>query len=343
MANPPTLGGVTTAGSDAERAQARRDASGPREGTRRTGVLWAVLVIGVGLMLAPAVFQMFTRAPDGEAMIDDFRPFMTQQKVAEFRQFLRTIGRAARQAADDVDPVAAEKLGLGATAYRDQLSFLVDFEQQWPAIDGDMTDMLDRMERNLDSYAGVDALPPFSLFPWFFVVPGLLIAGAAGWTIARRRRGRDSRGAIVLLVVVGVGLVAAPVIFQMFGRAPGGGDMIDDFRSLMTREKVTTVQGYFITIGNGEAQLRNDALPAAALPAGTVPAVEQFSADWPNINSELSPMVGVMADNVDNFSAVDSLPPFALFPWFFVIPGVLVALLGVLVLRARRAPDLETS
>jgi hypothetical protein len=31
-----------------------------------------------------------------------------------------------------------------------------------------------------------------------------------------------------------------------------------------------------------------------------------------------------MSDNVENYQAVAALPPFPLFPWFFVIPGLLV-------------------
>jgi hypothetical protein len=203
-----------------------------------------------------------------------------------------------------------------------------------------MSDMLDRMQRNLGNYEGVDALPPFPLFPVFFVVPGLLVAGFAGAALIERRRGRSSRGALIVVVVLGFGIVAAPAVFQMFTRAPNGGEMIDDFRSLMTREKVTTVQGYFITIGNGEAEIRNVALPTAALPSGSTPAVDRFVRDWPRINREIAPFVGVMADNVDNFAAVDALPPFALFPWFFVIPGVLIAGLGLIALRStsRSAP-----
>ena len=68
-----------------------------------------------------------------------------------------------------------------------------------------MSDMLDRMERNLGNYAGVDALPPFSLFPWFFVIPGLLVAGLSGAALASRRRGRSTRGALIAVVIVGVG------------------------------------------------------------------------------------------------------------------------------------------
>ena len=40
--------------------------------------------------------------------------------------------------------------------------------------------------------------------------------------------------------------------------------------------------------------------------------------------SKAAPMIGTMSDNVTNFEAVDALPDFPLFPWFFVIPGVLL-------------------
>lgn len=112
--------------------------------------------------------------------------------------------------------------------------------------------------------------------------------------------------------------------------------MIDDFRSLMTHEKVTTVQGYFVTIGAGEGELRTQARPAAGLAPEAAPAVERFGRRWPRINREMAPVVGVMADNVDNYQAVDALPPFPLFPWFFVVPGVLVVgLAGFAVRRGR--------
>ena len=101
--------------------------------------------------------------------------------------------------------------------------------------------------------------------------------------------------------------------------------MIDDFRPLMTTQKVTRVQGYFLTIGAAEGQLRNEAFPASGGAASTEPPdVARFSRDWPTISRDMAPMIGTMADNVDNFAAVDALPPFSLFPWFFVIPGLLV-------------------
>ena len=44
-----------------------------------------------------------------------------------------------------------------------------------------------------------------------------------------------------------------------------------------------------------------------------------------HILNDMTPMIGAMSDNVANYQAIASLPPFPLFPWFFVLPGVLVA------------------
>lgn len=45
------------------------------------------------------------------------------------------------------------------------------------------------MSNNVVNYDAVAALPPFALFPWFFVLPGLLIAGLALAAGPRRSRG----------------------------------------------------------------------------------------------------------------------------------------------------------
>ncbi len=50
-------------------------------------------------------------------------------------------------------------------------------------------------------------------------------------------------------------------------------------------------------------------------------------------------MVATMSDNVDNYDAVAALPSFDLFPWFFVVPGALVAILALVAMRSRRPAD----
>ncbi|MGH8985046.1 MAG: hypothetical protein ACRDY6_14380, partial [Acidimicrobiia bacterium] len=79
--------------------------------------------------------------------------------------------------------------------------------------------------------------------------------------------------------------------------------------------------------------------------ADEFPAVSELGDDWVGIINDMTPMIGAMSDNVDNYDAVAALPPFRLFPWFFVGPGVLVALLALLGGRdrARRTADRMTA
>jgi hypothetical protein len=298
----------------------------------------AALLIGIGMIAAPIVFQMFDRAPLGGEMIDDFEPYMTIDEVESFRGYLAEIGAADLESINELRPDLVDAGVIDEDAFDTTFVSLANLNEQWPTIQDDMGDLIDRMEVNLDNYAAVAALPPFPMFPWFFVIPGLMIVAAATVALVKRRDGHVGRGrpAVWTLLVLGVAVAAAPVMFQMFDRAPKGAEMIDDFRPMMTRDRVQAVQGYFVTLGAAEGQLRVNVLPMLVEAGGDpadYPAISQWSADWPTILTDFNPMVATMSDNVDNYQAVDALPSFDLFPWFFVIPGVLVAGLAGLALR----------
>jgi hypothetical protein len=292
------------------------------------------LVIGLGLAAAPLIFQMFERAPKGAVMLDEFRPYMTPERINGFQRYMAEIDEAVAESETDLRPFLAERAGVGDAEFDARFATFSSFSEQWPEIRTDMNDLLDRVEANIDNYEAVDALPPFQLFPWFFVAPGLLIAGFA--TVALLRPTGTGGFARWVLVGLGVALVAAPFAFQMFQRAPKGGEMMTDFETLMTRERVQTVQGYFGTMSVGEGGIRLELIPAAQQEAGLTdaafaerfPAVTSLRDDWVGIINDMTPMIGAMSDNVDNYDAIAALPPFPLFPWFFVAPGLLVAVLA---------------
>jgi hypothetical protein len=112
--------------------------------------------------------------------------------------------------------------------------------------------------------------------------------------------------------------------------------MIADFKPFMRPAKVTEIQGYFLTIGGAEGELRLRALPelAAAGSTAPTPAVTALNEQWGRISGEMAPMIGTMADNVDRFAGIAALPPFWAFPWFFVLPGVLVIAFTVVAARS---------
>lgn len=287
---------------------------------RRRWPLVAAAAIGAALLLAPVVFQMFTRAPKGGTMIKGFKPYMTTHTISTFRSDLAVIGSASHEVTTLQGRIPGDDRGVAT------------LQQRWPGIDADMSAMLSTMAVSLDNYRGVAALPPFVLFPWFFLLPGILVIVLAILGLRAPPESIRSSRLRISLAVLGVGIIAAPAIFQMFTRAPGGSKMISGFRPIMTTAKVTTIQGYFLTIGDAEGELRLDVVPqlrAAGVPASELAAITTFTDQWPNIASTMAPMIGAMSDNVGNFAAVKALPPFWLFPWFFVVPGVVVALLAL--------------
>jgi hypothetical protein len=292
--------------------------------TPRRWPLMLVAAIGIGLALAPVAFQMFTRAPGGGTMIKGFKPYMNVAAIDGFRHDLAVIDAAHQQSTTLVDQAGR------ARSY----PAVVDFDKQWPSINADMSSMLTTMRTNIKHYRGVAALPPFVLFPWFFVIPGLLLAACAIGALLAQRRGRAATKRRWAVVVIGIGLIAAPAVFQMFTRAPGGQTMIREFKPFMTTVKVTQIQGYFLTIGSAEGQLRLQALPTLRTRSSSpVDAIRSLNREWPSISATMAPMIGAMADNVGNFQGVAALPPFGLFPWFFVVPGLLAAGLGAMARR----------
>jgi hypothetical protein len=302
-------------------------------GSRR-GPMVAVLVIGVGLIAAPFIFQMLAfgnRAPAGGEMIDQFRPYMTEARITKFDGFMGLIDRADKSYKADLRPVlaAAPKNAAQQSAFTQ----VDDWTRKWEGGDGifaDMSEILRDVRANLDNYKAVDNLPPFWMFPFFFLMPGLIIALLARAALRSMRKGAGTGVPGKALVVMGIGLVAAPFIFQMMGgenRAFKGNDMIADFKPIMTPERVTSVQNYFPVIGLAEGQLRNQLVPLTRSQANSAstPVIDEFSKTWPEIGNEFAQFLGAMSDNLDNFAKVKALPPFALFPFFFILPGLMVA------------------
>jgi len=295
------------------------------------GAFIALLVIGIGLALAPVGFKMFERGPKGAQMMDEFRPFMTETRLTGFQRDISDIDDAVRQTNG---PVVVRLEGHGAAAHKrfdKRFPGFAGFSGDWRPINDDMSGLMSLIKSNAGNYRAVAALPSFRIFPWFFVVPGVLIALMALTGLLAPRARPALRWAFVVL---GIGLVLAPVAFQMFQRAPKGGRMMTAFKTIETRKKVETIQGYFATIAVGQGALRLDIVPAlrrSGLSAKDIAtrygAVDTLDRRWIPILNDMTPMIGAMSDNVDNYDAIKSLPPFPLFPWFFVAPGLLIVAL----------------
>jgi hypothetical protein len=298
-------------------------------GVRRT-LLVIAAVIGLGLVAAPLAFNMFSRAPKGAVMLSDFKPLMTAPRLSGFQSEMAQINSSVHE----IDSKATLRLAAkgAANARRPDASYRT-FDAQWPKIHSTMTGLLTKVQGNLGNYQDIAALPSFRLFPWFFLIPGAIILALSGLALT----GLLSLGlARAVLVVLGIGLFLAPVGFGMFTRAPHGAQMMSAFKDIETTQNVERIQGYSSTMAVGQGAIRNDIVPAlqhsglsAKQVAGGYPATTALDANWIHILNDMTPMIAAMSDSVPRYQAIRSLPPFTLFPWFFVIPGVLVAGLAI--------------
>jgi hypothetical protein len=314
---------------------------GAAKGVGRRALV-ALALLGIALAAAPLAFGMFDRGPKGAEMMVEFKPFMTDARLSAFQRHIADIDAGVRETAG---PVARRLEGSGAAAHErfdKRFAGFAEFRGDWGPIHADMKDLLDSIQANTVNYEAMVALPSFELFPWFFVIPGGLVALLALVALAAPRTRRTLRWAFV---AVAIGLVAMPVALQLFDRAPKGAEMMKAFKTIETRPKVVEMQNNFSTIAVGQGALRLEVVPALQRSglrdreiARRFPDLTRLNEQWIAILNDMTPMIGAMSDNVDNYEAIAGLPAFGLFPWFFVLPGLLIAGLALAgVRRDRRA------
>jgi hypothetical protein len=298
--------------------------------------LAVLAVIGIALILAPVAFGMFTKAPDGASMMTSFSPFMTRHRLDGFQADMRYVGNAVAQGQRAIR--AAGRTPAGARTVARVAPPFATFARQWQAVNSDMGGMLVKIKANLPNYQAVAALPSFRAFPWFFLIPGAILLIVAAIGLARSTAWRALRW---VAVVLGLALVLTPVGVQMFSRAPKGAQMMSTFKTIETRQHLRRIQSYFsdMAVGQGLVQLqlvpalRHTGLSTAQIQA-RYPALNALDANWIHILNDMTPMIAAMSNNIANYQAISSLPSFRLFPWFFLLPGLIV--IAIALVGARR-------
>ena len=191
-------------------------------------MMWAVLVVGVALIVAPFAMGLPDKADGGQQMIDAFGPIMDEQNVQTTADYyydvfvpLGAVVPAMSQenidrfddylagfAAVGVDaqnmvPALSQAMGMPEADVQAfmaaQFAGFTGMMQALPQMEQDFSDLLGLMEANVAvfeqvpaglehyeplvttmqeqraNYDKVSSLPDFTLFTWFFVVPGALL------------------------------------------------------------------------------------------------------------------------------------------------------------------------
>lgn len=197
-------------------------------------VLWAVLVIGVALVIAPLALGMPGKTAAGQRMMNDFQPLMRAsavQTTADYYNNVFTKLRPVALAMNDqtiatfrgygqgfqgmitdgqkLVPALAQAMGMTPAQVQAMLAkefphmaailaALPTMSQNFGQLVGLMSantkvfaqvpagldwykPLVTTMQGNVSDYASVNSLPDFRLFTWFFLIPGVLLIGLAGY------------------------------------------------------------------------------------------------------------------------------------------------------------------
>src|SRR6476660_9121199 len=160
-------------------------------------VLWAVLVIGAALVIAPFALSLPSKAGAGERMLGDFQPIMQPDQVRTTAYYYNDVFTPLGQVVPAMSAKNMAKLQQQfpqlAAMFAGMPVMLRDFDSlvtlmqknekifaQVPAGLVHYKPLVTTMQSNVTDYKQVNSLPSFRLFTWFFVVPGALLVLLAG-------------------------------------------------------------------------------------------------------------------------------------------------------------------
>lgn len=161
-------------------------------------ILWAVLVIGAALVIAPLAMSLPSKSSAGERMMNGFEPIMRADQVETTARYyndvfvplgnivpLMTEANVARF--QGYAAALKSVQGPGAAQMRQDFGMLLTAMKQntgifsqVPAGLAHYKPLVTTMQANVDNYRQINSLPDFRLFSVFFIVPGALLVLLAG-------------------------------------------------------------------------------------------------------------------------------------------------------------------
>jgi hypothetical protein len=292
-----------------------------------------LLGLGVVLTLGPIVGGLFSKVAAGQQLIDQFAPHMEPGTLARYHVDLGLL----RNGATGVDYIyRQEHIPNG------RFPLLDEYRSQAPGIDRRATGLLDRVEAAEPDYRRVAAIGGFDRVTFLIVGCGI-VAVCGGCVLLAGRRHR-ARWAVIVVVLAGAAVSMYPFVSNLPSGARAGQQMLPALAPVMTSREVAQLQRDFVVIVEavGELDTSFRQVPRSGSAATDITALVE---GWPMVSSDLASLVGVVEDNIGNYSALESLNTLtrnagvsglAGLPWLLVGAGLACAGLSIAALPRRK-------
>lgn len=170
----------------------------------RKALWWAVLVIGVAMVVMPFAIGLPGKSAAGNRMMNDFRPIMAADQVQSTADYYNNVFVPLGQITPLFSNANATKfqgymkgmqtagIALPAPVAKDFTQLIGTMKQAVPVASRvpaglqHYKPLVTAMQGNVDNFNQLDQLPKFTMFTWLFVLPGILLvllSGAGLWSL----------------------------------------------------------------------------------------------------------------------------------------------------------------
>jgi hypothetical protein len=262
---------------------------------RRRAPAIALVVLGSVLVLGPIVGGLFAKVAAGQQMIDAFEPHLEADSLARYRSDLDLL-RAGREGIDAA--CAQQAVAPG------RFHGLDEYRASSAAIDRRATGLLDQITAAVPDYRDVADIGGFERVPFLIVLAGVACAyGGIAALGAGRSRARASLG---LVVVVGLGVAAYPLVSNLPSGSRAGERLLDSLQPVMRADEVRQLQDDFVLMVQGVGELDTSFRAVPRDPSAGA-RIDALVAGWPRVSSDFATLVGTINDNLDNYGDLDDI------------------------------------
>lgn len=304
----------------------------------------AAIAIGVGVVFIVVTIaqNLFEVGPAFEELIDDFRPVLQDEALAQTGGDIAALGAVGDEMQTAVIPGISQALGMSPDDFGafmgSEFPAVATGVQALPEIVPTFQSLLSSLADQQELFFSADEIPtedlPATTVPW-----GLLVAGIAvivtGLLMLRR-----GRAGIYLAIVLGFLLVIVPLILTLPAKAADADELNANLVPIYTPELIQGAEGALSVVGAMAGEMQNAMLPTlaeqlgmgptdlAAFLAGNFPATAAALQELPDAMGRFQGLTTIFADNLDNYEV---LKPVSFEPiiWMLIIGGAVVAFVGV--------------
>ena len=301
------------------------------------------LLVGVYLIVIPFALSLFSRTRDAERLSDYYRPLMSKQGIAGFRQSLEILNAGGTELYDSFLPTVRAQLGMSEDELnafiRHQYPQVAAFLVRAPEVVKYLNPAVQAVLAQGDNFHDADQFPvanvDLRLGPWALIAIGVACVGLGFLVLTRART-----LALLTITVGGLALVAGPLALQWIHQTDAAEKVAEAARAPFSAQVANTTVTDTYHFDAAFTEMGESLFPDLAEELGKsppemdsylhteFPALMRFLDRWDAEIYEGSRELSLsQIEFMDEFHNADATPYRAL-PWLFIVPGAVLLVVG---------------